>query len=42
MQAEGLETLADFESLAVNGFREPLLRISQPVHAVPSVSGNVH
>ena len=41
MQAEGLETLADFESLAVNGFREPLL-ISQPVHAVPSVSGNVH
>lgn len=26
MQAEGLETLADFESLAVNGFREPLLR----------------
>ena len=27
MQAEGLETLADFESLAVNGFREPLLRL---------------
>ena len=27
MQAEGLETLADFESLAVNGFRDPLLRL---------------
>ena len=27
MQAEGLETLADFELLAVNGFREPLLRL---------------
>ena len=27
MQTEGLETLADFELLAVNGFREPLLRL---------------
>ncbi len=27
MQVEGLETLADFESLAVNGFREPFLRL---------------
>ena len=27
MQAEGLETLADFDALAVNGFREPLVRL---------------
>lgn len=27
MQAQGLETLADYEALAVNGFREPLLRL---------------
>ena len=29
MIAQGLRTLAPFESLAVNGFKEPLLRLPQ-------------
>ena len=29
MQAEGLICLADFETLSVNGFREPILRLPQ-------------
>mgnify|MGYP001178417262 CR=1 FL=1 len=27
MQAEGLESLADFEALSVNGFRDPIIRL---------------
>ena len=42
MQAQGLQSLASMDELAVNGFREPLLRLPQLIRLLRRLTSEMH